>query len=59
MTPTIRDLMDLRAEAEAAGLDQFVRQYDRQLARRGVRLIETTARAYAARRTPDVETRSR
>jgi hypothetical protein len=48
----------MRALADAAGLDQFVRQYDRQLKRLGLAVVETAAFANAARSVPNIETRS-
>ena len=55
---SVRDLLTMRALADAAGLDQFVKQYDRQLKRVGLAVVETAAFANAARSVPDIETRS-
>jgi hypothetical protein len=55
---SVRDLLTMRALADAAGLDQFVRQYDRQLKRLGLAVVETAAFANAARSVPNIETRS-
>lgn len=54
---TARDLTYMRHLAVAAGLDMVVQQLDRQIARRGVNRIETTAITYSARQLPDIETR--
>jgi len=55
---SVRDLLTMRALADAAGLDQFVRQYDRKLNRLGLAVLETAAFANAARSVPNIETRS-